>query len=138
MSLQNAKSEEKFMSHNAWLSVFMGITVLIVSIHPFVEGYETIANFTFGIAFLGSFIMFCLQGGLKSKKLYMDYQNEFLSTINTKAFKHSAYGLIGAFILASIFSGNILADVTHASMALIYLGIGSITYGLSLIWQSRG
>lgn len=116
----------------------MGITVLIVSIYPLIEGYETIGNFIFGIAFLGSFIMFCLQGGLKSKKIFMDYQDEFLSTISTTAFKHSAYGLIGAFILASIFSGNILADVTHASMALIYIGVGSITYGLSLIWQSRG
>ena len=137
MKQQNPNYEEKFLGHTAWFSVFIGVTVLIQSLHPLFEEYSTTVNVLFVIAFLGSFIMFCLKGGLKSKKLFVNYQDEFLRSINTTTYKHSAFALMGAFILASIFSGNILVNVSHASMALAYVGVGSISYGFSLIWQSR-
>ncbi|WP_259417177.1 hypothetical protein [Pseudoalteromonas sp. SG43-4] len=34
MSNYDIKSEEKFMGQNAWFSLFMGVTLLIISVYP--------------------------------------------------------------------------------------------------------
>jgi hypothetical protein len=137
MKQQNPRSEEKFMSHNAWFSVFIGVALLAQSLYPLVDEYRAITIGLLVVAFIGTFIMFCLQGGLKSRQLYITYKDEFLSAINTKAYKHCAYSLIGAFGIAIIFGSTLFPHISHSSMAFIYLAIACVTYGISLLWQSR-
>ena len=64
MSMQDIKTEEKFMSHNAWFSIFMGVTLLIISVYPMLKQTSAPLLFIGGTAFLGSFFMFVIRGDL--------------------------------------------------------------------------
>ena len=80
MSKQDIKTEEKFMSHNAWFSIFMGVTLLIISVYPMLKQTSAPLLFIGGTAFLGSFFMFVIRGGFTWKLGYrLTYKDEFLN-----------------------------------------------------------
>ena len=67
MKQQDIKTEEKFMSHNAWFSIFMGVTLLIISGYPMLDNTSVPLLLSGSAAFLGSFFMFVMKGGFTRK-----------------------------------------------------------------------
>ena len=138
MKQQDIKTEEKFMNQNAWFSIFMGITLLIISVYPMLNHTSAPLLFLGNAAFLGSFFMFVIRGGFTWKLSYrLTYKDEYLNTIDTIAYKHVVLALLfsmGAIYLAS---DNLAVDVTHSTMATFYLAVMSLVYGFSIFWQSR-
>ena len=95
MSNYDIKSEEKFMGQNAWFSLFMGVTLLIISVYPMLKQTSAPLLFIGAAAFLGSFFMFVIRGGFTWKLGYrLMYTDEFLKTIDTIAYKHVVLGLL--------------------------------------------
>ncbi|AXV64058.1 MULTISPECIES: hypothetical protein [Pseudoalteromonas] len=138
MSKQDIQTEEKFMSQNAWFSVFMGITLLIISVYPALNQTSAPLLFLGSAAFLGSFCMFVIRGGFTWKMKYrLTYKDEFLNTIDTIAYKHVVLGLLFSMGAVYLLSDELALDVSHSMMATFYLAEMSLIYGISILWQSR-
>ncbi|WP_404342153.1 hypothetical protein [Pseudoalteromonas mariniglutinosa] len=131
MKQQDIKTEEKFMAQNAWFSIFMGVTLLIISGYP-LNHTSVPLLFLGSVAFLGSFFMFMIRGGFTWRiKYHPTYKNEYLNTIDTIAYKHVVLTLL--FSMGVIY----LASEITSTMATFYLATMSLVYGFSIFWQSR-
>ncbi|WP_282115158.1 hypothetical protein [Pseudoalteromonas arctica] len=140
MKQQDIKTEEKFMSQNIWLSISTAMVCLLLSV------YSLIKHDNEGLLFVGlavSFyvvivIIYLIKGGFPLK-MYFQYacKDEFLNTIDTNAYKHTSFAFV--FCLLGVFykGDEIAREVSHATMAVFYLGIVLLVYGASLLWQSR-
>lgn len=138
MKQQDIKTEEKFMSHNAWFSIFMGVTLLIISGYPMLDNTSAPLLFLGSAAFLGSFFMFVIRGGFTWRmKYHLTYKDEYLNTIDTIAYKHVVLGLLFSLGAVYILSDGLALDVSHSMMATFYLAVMSLIYGISILWQSR-
>lgn len=138
MSKQDIQTEEKFMSHNAWFSIFMGITLLIISVYPMLKQTSAPLLFIGAAAFLGSFFMFVIRGGFTWKLGYrLMYTDEFLKTIDTIAYKHVVIGLLFSMGVIFLLSDDLALNVSHSMMATFYLAQMCLVYGVSILWQSR-
>ncbi|WP_165726924.1 hypothetical protein [Pseudoalteromonas sp. SA25] len=138
MSNYDIKSEEKFMGQNAWFSLFMGITLLIISVYSMLNQTSAPLLFLGTAAFLGSFFMFVIRGGFTWRmKYHLTYKDEYLNTIDTIAYKHVVLGLLfsmgGVYLLSDTFA----LEVSHSMMATFYLAVMSLIYGVSILWQSK-
>jgi uncharacterized membrane protein len=135
---QDIKSEEKFMDQNAWFSIFMGVTLLIISIYPMLT-HTSAPLYTLGIsAFLGAFFMFVIRGGFTWKMRYqLTYKDEFLNTIDTIAYKHVVLSLLFSMGAVYLCSDSLSKAISHSTMTTFYLAVMSLVYGISIIWQNR-
>ena len=139
MSSYDIKSEEKFMGQNAWFSLFMGFSLLIISVYPILNQTSTPLLLLGTIAFLGSFFMFVIRGGFTWKmKYHLTYKDEYLNTIDTIAYKHVVLGLLFSLGGVYLFSDDLALSVSHSMMATFYLAVMSLIYGASILWQSKG
>ena len=137
MSL-DIKSEEKFMSQNAWFSIFMGVTLLIISVYPMLNKAATPLLVLGVSAFLGSFFMFVIRGGFTRKmKYHLTYKDEYLNTIDTIAYKHVVLALLFAMGTVYLGSDSLALHIAHSMMATFYLAVMCLAYGVSILWQSR-
>jgi len=140
MKQQNVKSEEKFMSQNAWFSVFMACSFLLASTYPIIK--ETnVAPWLLAVGFL-LYVVVCIifltRGGSSLRMRFsFTYKDEFLNTIDNIAYKHSGIAL--SFFMGSVYftSDSFADEISHATMAMVYLGVMFLVYGVSLLWQSR-
>ena len=138
MSKQDIKTEEKFMSHNTWFSIFMGVTLLIISVYPMLKQTSVPLLFIGGAAFIGSFFMFVIRGGFTWKLGYrLTYKDEFLNTVDTIAYKHVVLGLVFSMGAIFLLADELALNVSHSMMATFYLALMCLIYGVSIIWQSR-
>ena len=138
MSMQDIKTEEKFMSHNAWFSIFMGVTLLIISVYPMLKQTSAPLLFIGGTAFLGSFFMFVIRGGFTWRmKYHLTYKDEYLKTIDTIAYKHVVLALLFSMGTVYLFSEGLTLHISHNMMATFYLAIMCLVYGISTFLQSR-
>lgn len=138
MSNYDIKSEEKFMGQNAWFSLFMGVTLLIISVYPMLKQTSAPLLFIGAAAFLGSFFMFVIRGGFTWKLGYrLMYTDEFLKTIDTIAYKHVVLGLLFSMGVIFLLSDDLALNVSHSMMATFYLAQMCLVYGVSILWQSR-
>ncbi|MBE0459017.1 MAG: hypothetical protein ACTJIB_17540 [Pseudoalteromonas prydzensis] len=139
MKQQDIKTEEKFMSQNIWLSISTSMVFLLLSVYSLIkqdnEGLLIVGMvFFYGVIV----VIYLIKGGFPLKMYFQyAYKDEFLNTIDTSAYKHSIFALV--FCLLGIFyKGDAIAsEVSHATMAVFYLGIMLLVYGTSLLWQSR-
>jgi hypothetical protein len=135
---QDIKTEEKFMSHNAWFSVFIGVALLIISVYPMLNHTSAPVLLLGSVAFLGSFFMFVIRGGFTWKLHYhLTYKDEYLNTIDTIAYKHVVLALLFSMGAAYLAADDLALDVSHSMMATFYLAVMCLVYGFSIIWQSR-
>lgn len=138
MKQQDIKTEEKFMSHNAWFSIFMGITLLIISGYPIIGNTSAPLLILGSTAFLGSFLMFVIRGGFTWRmKYHLTYKDEYLKTIDTIAYKHVVLALLFSMGTVYLFSEGLTLHISHSMMATFYLAIMCLVYGISTFWQSR-
>ena len=138
MSNYDIKSEEKFMGQNAWFSLFMGVTLLIISVYPMLNQTSAPLLFLGTAAFLGSFFMFVIRGGFTWRmKYHLTYKDEYLNTIDTIAYKHVMLGLLFSMGGVYLLSDTLALEVSHSMMATFYLAVMSLIYGASLLWQNR-
>ena len=138
MKQQGIKTEEKFMSHNAWFSIFMGITLLIISGYPIIGNTSAPLLILGSTAFLGSFLMFVIRGGFTWRmKYHLTYKDEYLKTIDTIAYKHVVLALLFSMGTVYLFSEGLTLHISHNMMATFYLAIMCLVYGISTFWQSR-
>lgn len=138
MKQQDIKTEEKFMSHNAWFSIFMGITLLIISGYPITGNTSAPLLILGSAAFLGSFLMFVIRGGFTWRmKYHLTYKDEYLNTIDTIAYKHVVLALLFSMGTVYLFSEGLTLHISHSTMATFYLAIMCLVYGISIFWQSR-
>ncbi|MBB1282122.1 hypothetical protein [Pseudoalteromonas sp. SR41-1] len=138
MSNYDIKSEEKFMGQNAWFSLFMGVTLLIISVYPMLNQTSAPLLFLGTAAFLGSFFMFVIRGGFTWRmKYHLTYKDEYLNTIDTIAYKHVMLGLLFSLGGVYLLSDTLALEVSHSMMATFYLAVMSLIYGASLLWQNR-
>ena len=140
MKQQDIKTEEKFMSQNIWLSISAGMVFLLLSVYSLIKhDIEEILIVGMSVLFyMVIVIIYLIKGGFPLKMYFQyAYKDEFLNTIDTNAYKHTsiAFGLclLGVFYK----SDAIPSEVSHAAMAVFYLGIMLLVYGASLLWQSR-
>ena len=138
MSNYDIKSEEKFMAQNAWFSLFMGITLLIISVYPILNQTSASLLFLGTAAFLGSFFMFVIRGGFTWRmKYHLTYKDEYLNTIDTIAYKHVVLGLLFSMGGVYLLSDTLALEVSHSMMAAFYVAVMSLIYGVSILWQSK-
>ncbi|KTD98586.1 MULTISPECIES: hypothetical protein [unclassified Pseudoalteromonas] len=138
MSNHDIKNEEKFMGQNAWFSLFMGVTLLIISVYPLLTQTSAPLLFFGTAAFLGSFCMFVIRGGFTWKmKYHLTYKDEYLNTIDTIAYKHVVLGLLFSMGGVYLFSDDLALEVSHTMMASFYLAVMCLIYGVSILWQSK-
>ena len=138
MSNYDIKSEEKFMGQNAWFSLFMGVTLLIISVYPMLNQTSAPLLFLGTAAFLGSFFMFVIRDGFTWRmKYHLTYKDEYLNTIDTIAYKHVVLGLLFSMGGVYLLSDTLALEVSHSMMATFYLAVMSLIYGASLLWQNR-
>ncbi|CAM4375360.1 hypothetical protein [Pseudoalteromonas ostreae] len=140
MKQQDIKTEEKFMSQNIWLSISAGMVFLLLSVYSLIKhDIEEILIVGMSVLFyMVIVIIYLIKAGFPLKMYFKyAYKDEFLNTIDTNAYKHTsiAFGLclLGVFYK----SDAIPSEVSHAAMAVFYLGIMLLVYGASLLWQSR-
>jgi len=137
MKQQDIKTEEKFMSHNAWFSIFMGITLLIISGYPIIGNTSAPLLILGSTAFLGSFLMFVIRGGFTWRmKYHLTYKDEYLKTVDTIAYKHVVLALLFSMGTVYLFSEGLTLHISHNMMATFYLAIMCLVYGISTFWQS--
>ena len=138
MSNYDIKSEEKFMGQNAWFSLFMGITLLSISVYPMLNKTSAPLLFLGTAAFLGSFFMFVIRGGFTWRmKYHLTYKDEYLNTIDTIAYKHVVLGLLFSMGGVYLLSDTLALEVSHSMMAAFYVAVMSLIYGVSILWQSK-
>ena len=138
MSNYDIKSEEKFMGQNAWFSLFMGVTLLIISVYPILNQTSASLLFLGTAAFLGSFFMFVIRGGFTWRmKYHLTYKDEYLNTIDTIAYKHVVLGLLFSMGGVYLLSDALASEVSHSIMASFYIAVMSLIYGVSILWQSK-
>jgi len=138
MSNYDIKSEEKFMGQNAWFSLFMGVTLLIISVYPMLNQTSAPLLFLGTAAFLGSFFMFVIRGGFTWRMKYtLTYKDEYLNTIDTIAYKHVVLGLLFSMGGVYLLSDTLALEVSHSMMATFYLAVMNLIYGVSILWQSK-
>jgi len=138
MSNHDIQSEEKFMGQNAWFSLFMGVTLLIISVYPLLNHTSAPLLLLGSVAFLGSFFMFVIRGGFTWKmKFHLTYKDEYLNTIDTIAYKHVVLGLLFSMGGVYLFSDDFALSVSHSMMASFYIAVMSLIYGTSILWQSK-
>ena len=138
MKQQDIKTEEKFMSHNAWFSIFMGITLLIISGYPIIGNTSAPLLILGSTAFLGSFLMFVIRGGFTWRmKYHLTYKDEYLKTVDTIAYKHVVLALLFSMGTVYLFSEGLTLHISHNMMATFYLAIMCLVYGISTFLQSR-
>lgn len=138
MSSYDIQSEEKFMGQNAWFSLFMGVTLLIISVYPLLNHTSAPLLLLGPVAFLGSFFMFVIRGGFTWKmKFHLTYKDEYLNTIDTIAYKHVVLGLLFSMGGVYLFSDDFALSVSHSMMASFYIAVMSLIYGTSILWQSK-
>ncbi|MET6757239.1 hypothetical protein [Pseudoalteromonas sp. NCIMB_1079] len=138
MSNYDIKSEEKFMGQNAWFSLFMGVTLLIISVYPMLNQTSAPLLFLGTAAFLGSFFMFVIRGGFTWRmKYHLTYKDRYLNTIDTIAYKHVVLGLLFSMGGVYLLSDTLALEVSHSMMATSCLAVMSLIYGVSILWQSK-
>ena len=138
MKQQDIKTEEKFMAQNAWFSIFMGVTLLIISGYPMLNHTSVPLLFLGSAAFLGSFFMFVIRGGFTWKLSYrLTYKDEYLNTIDTIAYKHVVLALLFSMGTVYLCSDSLALQVSHSMIATFYIAVMSLVYGISILWQSR-
>ena len=140
MKQQDIKTEEKFMSQNIWLSISTAMVCLLLNV------YSLIKHDNEGLLFVGlgvSFyvvivIIYLIKGGLPLKMYFQyAYKDEFLNTIDTNAYKHLSFAFVFCLLGVLYSNDSIPSDVSHANMAMFYLGIMLLVYGASLLWQNH-
>ncbi|MDN3380906.1 MULTISPECIES: hypothetical protein [unclassified Pseudoalteromonas] len=135
---QDIKAEEKFMGQNAWFSIFMAVTLLIISVYPMLNKASTPLLVLGASAFLGSFFMFVIRGGFTRKmKYHLTYKDEYLNTIDTIAYKHVVLALLITMGTVYLGSNDFALHITHSMMATFYLAVMCLAYGVSILWQNR-
>ncbi len=135
---QDIKAEEKFMGQNAWFSIFMAVTLLIISVYPMLNKASTPLLVLGVSAFLGSFFMFVIRGGFTRKmKYHLTYKDEYLNTIDTIAYKHVVLALLITMGTVYLGSNDFALHITHCMMATFYLAVMCLAYGVSILWQNR-
>ncbi|MGB1293078.1 MAG: hypothetical protein ACPG5Z_13105 [Pseudoalteromonas sp.] len=138
MMNQDIKAEERFMGQNAWFSIFMGVTLLIISIYPMLDKTSAPLLILGVSAFLGSFFMFVIRGGFTRKmKYHLTYKDEYLNTIDTIAYKHVVLALLFSMGAVYLSSDSFALHISHSMMATFYLAIMCLVYGISILWQNR-
>jgi predicted membrane channel-forming protein YqfA (hemolysin III family) len=140
MKQQDIKIEEQFMRQNIRFCISAGIVCLLLSVYSLMK--HNIEGFLFvgmGVLFyMITVIIYVIKGGFPLKMYFQyAYKDEFLNTIDINAYKHTsiAFGLclLGVFYK----SDEIPSEFSHAAMAVFYLGIMFLVYGISTLWQSR-
>ncbi|MCQ8880156.1 hypothetical protein NQT69_19355 [Pseudoalteromonas shioyasakiensis] len=139
MKQQDIKTEEKFISHNAWFSIFMACTFLFAGVYPILKQTNTAPWLsTVGpLLFITILIIFIAKGFSLSRLFVFTYKDEFLNTIDTLAYKHSGIAL--SFFIGGVYttSDRFADSVSHATMAMFYITVMLLVYGISILWQSR-
>lgn len=139
MKQQEIKSEEKFMSQNAWFSIFMACTLLFASVYPLLKQTNTAPWLaTLGLLVFIAILIIFIAKDFSLKRLFIfTYKDEFLNTVDTLAYKHSVIAL--SVTLGGVYanSDNIANEVSHATMAMLYITVILLVYGISILWQSR-
>ncbi|MGO2373108.1 hypothetical protein NDQ71_13580 [Pseudoalteromonas sp. KG3] len=140
MKQQDIKTEEKFMSHNAWFSIFIACSFLFASAYPLIKQLSAAPWLLVvgPLLFIVILTIFFTRGGFSlSRSFSFTYKDEFLNAIDTIAYKHSGIAL--SFCMGGVYftSDNFANEVSHATMAMIYMGVMLLVYGVSLLWQSR-
>tara|TARA_B100000929_G_scaffold88059_1_gene68889 strand:+ start:152 stop:586 length:435 start_codon:yes stop_codon:yes gene_type:complete len=140
MKQLDIKTEEKFMSQNIWLSLSTGMVFLLLSInslskHDVEESLFVVMSVLFYVVLV---IIYLIKGGFPLKMYFQyAYKDEFLNTIDTSAHKHTSFAIVLCLLGVSYINNAIPSEVSHAAMALFYLGIMLCIYGASLLWQNR-
>lgn len=140
MKQQDIKTEEQFMGQNIFLSISTSIVFLLLSVNSVIkQDIDGLLTVGMGVLFYIVIIAIYITKAGFPLKMYFQYayKDEFLNTIDTSAYKHSIFALV--FCLLGVFyKGDAIAsEVSHAAMAVFYLGIMLLAYGTSLFWQSR-
>ncbi|BDF96268.1 hypothetical protein [Pseudoalteromonas sp. KAN5] len=140
MKQQDIKTEEKFMNHNAWFCTSAGIVCLLLSVYSLIK-HDTEEILIVGMSvlfYMVIVVIYLIRGGFPLKMYFQyAYKDEFLNTIDTNAYKHTSFAL-GLCFLGVFYKGDAIAsEVSHAAMAVFYLGIVLLVYGVSLLWQNR-
>ena len=137
---QDIKTDEQFMSQNIWLSISTSMVFLLLSVYSLIKhDIEEILIVGMSVLFYMVIVVIYLVRGGFPLKMYFQYayKDEFLNTIDTNAYKHTSFAL-GLCFLGVFYKGDAIAsEVSHAAMAVFYLGIVLLVYGVSLLWQSR-
>jgi len=142
MKQQNIKTEEQFMSHDIWISISAGVVCLLLSVYSLIkqdqhiEGLLTVGMSVFFYIIIIAIYITKADFPLKMYFKYA-YKDEFLNNIDINAYKHTSFAF--GFCLIAVFykSDEIPSEVSHATMAILYLSIMLLVYGASLLWQSR-
>ncbi|KTF18659.1 hypothetical protein [Pseudoalteromonas sp. 10-33] len=140
MKQQDIKIEELFMRQNIRFCISAGIVCLLLSVYSLIKHY--IEGFLFvgmGVLFyMITVIIYVIKGGFPLKMYFQyAYKDEFLNTIDINAYKHTSIAF-GLCLLGVFYKSNeIPSEFSHAAMAVFYLGIMSLVYGISTLWQSK-
>ena len=140
MKQQNIKTEEQFMSHDIWISISAGVVCLLLSVYS-LTNHNIEEMIVVGMSVLFYMVVtaiFMIKASFPLKMYFKyAYKDEFLNTIDINAYKHTSFAF--GFCLIAVFykSDEIPSEVSHATMAILYLSIMLLVYGASLLWQSR-
>ena len=140
MKQQDIKTEEKFMSHNAWFTISAGIVCLLLSVYS-ITNHDIEEMIILGMSVLFYMVVtaiFIIKAGFPIKMYFKyAYKDEFLNTIDINAYKHTSCAF-GVCLLGVLYNNDAIpSEVSHANMAMFYLGIILLVYGISTLWQSR-
>ena len=140
MKQQNIKTEEQFMSHDIWISISAGVVCLLLSVYSLTNNNieEMIVVGMSVLFYMVVTAIFMIKASFPLKMYFKyAYKDEFLNNIDINAYKHTSFAF--GFCLIAVFykSDEIPSEVSHATMAILYLSIMLLVYGASLLWQSR-
>ncbi|ATG59451.1 MULTISPECIES: hypothetical protein [Pseudoalteromonas] len=140
MKQQDIKTEEQFMRQNIWFCISAGVVCLLLSVYS-LTNHNIEEMIVVGMSVLFYMVVtaiFMIKADFPLKMYFKyAYKDEFLNNIDINAYKHTSFAF--GFCLIAVFykSDEIPSEVSHATMAILYLSIMLLVYGASLLWQSR-
>ena len=140
MKQQDIKTEEQFMRQNIRFCISAGVVCLLLSVYS-LTNHSIEEMIVVGMSVLFYMVVtaiFMIKADFPLKMYFKyAYKDEFLNNIDINAYKHTSFAF--GFCLIAVFykSDEIPSEVSHATMAILYLSIMLLVYGASLLWQSR-
>ena len=140
MKQQDIKTEEQFMRQNIRFCISAGVVCLLLSVYS-LTNHSIEEMIVVGMSVLFYMVVtaiFMIKADFPLKMYFKyAYKDEFLNTIDINAYKHTSCAF-GVCLIGVLYNNDsIPSEVSHANMAIFYLGIMLLVYGVSTLWQSR-